>query len=728
MKKIITLLLLLSLCFGNWPVALAQEAPSAPSAPSSPISPNTPSAPDTPSSPSFAGSHPNPPSFPQPTPTVNETPTPTRTPRATPTANPSEPTDSSLPTPEPQRGAKVEAGETRVVSGNATSDATLITTGNNNGSINHGGGNGNTSFSTNGNGAYSTNDTSMHIADHSNTIQDNSVALNTNLNQNANTGENNSSGNVGDTYVKTGDANVSGTVITSVNTNIDGVMVSEFTIADDHRGDIILDFGHNCISGCKSAGANVKTAGNAANSTSTTTIDTFSSDAIFQNNDAAIGNELTLNANSGYNSANYNTGGESIIYTGDANVSANVLTFANNNIQGNVFYGVVNIYGNLIGDIIFPEEQLAMLCCGAQDVTVNTSNNGANSVNSTNIHTASADQTFQSNDAIIQNNLALDAQTGNNAAVGNTSGDNRVITGNANIDTNVINVANSNIDGGNMWLVIINEAGKWIGKILGGNGSNMAASEGTMLSTDAQGNVIVTNANGANSTNVTTVNNSSHSTTTQNNTVNIQNTLNLSANTGGNESNYNTGGNSSVVTGNANIIANMVNFVNNNITGNGKLFVTVVNVFGSWLGDFLLPGQRKQSNDPAIQITEKTVEHIGGANVSVSNQKTQIEQSIDKSGEGVNTIIVQNQSPAPATRQTFRKILGTSITNTQKEEAIVKNDEENMFDVPQATITPVVAGKNVVRINLAWLIFLIPGAILFFILRMTTRKLKQRLP
>ncbi|MFI5134113.1 MAG: hypothetical protein ACHQEB_07250, partial [Chitinophagales bacterium] len=51
-------------------------------------------------------------------------------------------------------------------------------------------------------------------------------------------------------------------------------------------------------------------------------------------------------------------------------------------------------------------------------------------------------------------------------------------------------------------------------------------------------------------------------------------------------------------TGNAQIIANMVNFVNNNISGNGKLFVTVVNVFGSWMGDFITPGSKKPDAPP----------------------------------------------------------------------------------------------------------------------------------
>src|SRR5690606_28208657 len=97
------------------------------------------------------------------------------------------------------------------------------------------------------------------------------------------------------------------------------------------------------------------------------------------------------------------------------------------------------------------------------------------------------------------------------------------------------------------------------------------------------------------SNNSASANQSSDTTTTQTNDANIHNNLNLSANTGGNDAKFNTGGDSNIVTGDATIIANIVNFVNNNIVGDGKLVVTVVNVFGSWVGDLITPGQSKNT-------------------------------------------------------------------------------------------------------------------------------------
>ena len=70
------------------------------------------------------------------------------------------------------------------------------------------------------------------------------------MNQSAVSGDNKASGNVGNSTIDTGDANVTGTIWNDINSNIDGLMVSEFNVADDHIGDLVLDFDANCIIGC----------------------------------------------------------------------------------------------------------------------------------------------------------------------------------------------------------------------------------------------------------------------------------------------------------------------------------------------------------------------------------------------------------------------------------------------------------------------------------------------
>src|SRR3989344_1604337 len=269
-----------------------------------------------------------------------------------------------------------------------------------------------------------------------------------------------------------------------------GVMVSEFNVADDHVGDIVLDFGANCVSGCATSDVQVENATNGADSTNNASASAISSDTTFQSNDATVENSLVLGANSGDNKANFNTGGDSTIQTGNANVSGNVLTFANNNLAGNVVYGVVNIYGDLQGDIIFPEEQLTV-CCGGNLAASNTAN-GTGSANTAAASETNNTTTTQGNAATIINNLDLAGTTGGNDANFNTNGDSTVITGTSDVSANVVNVTNSNVDGGNMWLVLINNAGQWVGKLIGGDG-NMAASDGTVLIMGPDGQITASN-------------------------------------------------------------------------------------------------------------------------------------------------------------------------------------------------------------------------------------------
>ena len=176
----------------------------------------------------------------------------------------------------------------------------------------------------------------------------------------------------------------------------------------------------------------------------------------------------------------------------------------------------------------------------------------------------------------------------------NTGGNNHVSSGNSSADSHVLSVANSNIDGGTWWLVIVNKAGEWIGKILGApKGATYAGSSGTDFAVNEKGEITAILGNGASSSNTSESQSSVSDTTSQANTAQIQNKLNLSANTSDNKAPANTGGASNIKTGDATIIANLVNFVNINIANGGKLVVTVVNVFGSWLGDFVSPGTSK---------------------------------------------------------------------------------------------------------------------------------------
>ena len=474
------------------------------------------------------------------------------------------------------------------------------------------------------------------------------------------TGQTNSSLNNGATTAKTGDANTSGTAVTGVNTNLSGVSVSEFNVTGQQKGDIVLSpeaLAANCIENCNNGG----------NSTNTT-----------QTNNAQVGNNLTLSANSGDNKSNFNTGGDTTITTGNANVSANALTFANNNIAGNVTYGVVNIYGNLEGDIVLPAQSTSFDVVSSSSAT-----------------------TTQNNDVKITNTLTLDTNTGNNNAGFNTDGNTTVTTGQSSVDTNVLNIANSNVNG-TWWLVLVNEAGNWIGKLVGApDGAHMAGSAGTEFTVSPDGQVSASLANnGTGSENTIQTQTESATTTTQSNSADIANTLHLSANTGGNDARFNTNGQNNIATGNANIIANLVNFVNNNIVGNGKLVVTVVNVFGSWLGDFVTPGQTK--NATAQSTNGQSTQNIQ-ENSILNNQPLQ-EQALPTA----------SFVPSATTAQNMNGTITTDFPNS------------SIGAVPQQVLgTTQVAGissdnsqpQGNTQQNFVWLLLLAPFMFVSLILR-----------
>lgn len=724
LKKAFIIFLLAVLVFNqNAATALAMDVPSAPSAPSAPTAPEAPSAPSAPSAPE-APSAPSTPSYGNATPT----PEPTRTPRernqdtndqgaqqqSQTGENQTQPTPTpqgATPTPTPTTqgtSQNAQPGDATVITGNATETGNINTLGNNNTNISNPT-NGSVGVINTGNGANSNNSAYVGVIHNDTSVQNNNAQVDNSLELASNSGNNTANDNMGNATIKTGDANTTGTVITGVNTNVDGVAVSEFNVADNHTGDLVLDFGNNCITGCSNFGATAVNTNNGANSTNDTTIDTAANNTSFQNNTADVDSSLVLAANSGNNEANRNGSRDSYIETGDANVAANALTFVNNNIAGNVVLGVVNIFGDLIGNIIIPESAVNCSTC-TNNATASNTNNGANSTNNTAVNNTYNDATFQTNDAVIENNLILDGNTGGNEAARNGQGDSYIQTGNTNVQANTLNIANSNIAAdGVWWLAIVNQAGQWVGKIIGSpDGATMAGSTGTEFVVNDDGSITALNSgNNAGSTNNTTINNTQNNTTVQNNTAKVSNTLDLSANTGNNEVNDNIGGDNVIKTGDAQVIANLVNFVNNNVSGGGKLMVTVVNVFGSWMGDLVTPGQKKQEKTTAQNVQSAENESkVGGQNVTPT--------PTTPTTNGNNSTNTESHT-TPSTQETTTntaKVLGTSNTNSKNSgnsKLLAAGYESDLSKLVNGTTDE----RTSVTLNLAWILLAIPALALF---------------
>lgn len=79
---------------------------------------------------------------------------------------------------------------------------------------------------------------------------------------------------------------------------------------------------------------------------------------VTNDNSGVIRNNIALNASTGGNSANA-AGGQAVIATGNANVSANLVNVLNSNIiNNNLLLGMVNVFGNWNGNLVFGRPDL----------------------------------------------------------------------------------------------------------------------------------------------------------------------------------------------------------------------------------------------------------------------------------------------------------------------------------------------------------------------------------
>lgn len=173
--------------------------------------------------------------------------------------------------------------------------------------------------------------------------------------------------------------------------------------------------------------------------------------------------------------------------------------------------------------------------------TVTISGNGSDSDNTSNVSVNTSKSIFQTNTANIQNNIDIDAKTGDNEANDNTGGEVEISTGNANVSSSVSNSANSNV-----------------ASVGCGDCDN-----------DTE---IKISGNGSDSDNTVNFQNNSATDVVQANYANVSNYVDVDAKTGGNDANDNTGGEVSIETGDADVVVDVKNAVNQNVAsvgGNG---------------------------------------------------------------------------------------------------------------------------------------------------------------
>lgn len=248
-----------------------------------------------------------------------------------------------------------------------------------------------------GNGADSSNTANVAVENTTAVEQNNSATINNNVSVSSNSGGNAANNNTGgDVSIDTGNASSNTSVSNTANSN-----VAE-------------------VSGCCPKDITAKISGNGFNSTNEIYLESKSETFVEQNNWAKVKNYVEVNADTGNNEANNNTGGDVSIGTGNAKGDVSVSNKVNKN--------VAQVGG---GD-------------GSGQVHVEISGNGADSTNTANLALENLVAVEQNNWASIYNDVEVNANTGNNEANNNTGGNVEIDTGNAKADVEVENLANFN--------------------------------------------------------------------------------------------------------------------------------------------------------------------------------------------------------------------------------------------------------------------------------------------
>lgn len=350
----------------------------------------------------------------------------------------------------------------------------------------------------------------------------------------------------------------------------------------------------------------IEIVGNGAGSYNETNVGSTTETNVSQSNTANIDNDVDVDANTGYNDANYNTGGDVAVLTGDADVAVNVVNDVNKNAA-------------------------EVECCEAQDTNVLIEGNGAYSQNYTNLRTRTENNVDQNNDADIDNDVDVDANTGHNNAnlnTGSTEGDDSVavLTGNAKVSVGLLNEANTN-------MALISgdsEENPWVGLHIIGNGA---------------GSWNDINANLAKENNIS-----------QDNDADIDNDVDVDADTGYNDANFNTAAEVLIDTGygdgGADVTAFVVNDVNFNYAnidcGCGW------DVFAKIAGNGAEPyGDREESGNVIDLRLASLRNYDQGNDADLDNDLEDLDAKTGKNDANSNVGSVEGSDPAVLTGDAY---------------------------------------------------------------------------
>lgn len=243
-----------------------------------------------------------------------------------------------------------------------------------------------------GNGSSSDSQVQVSLNAQTTVEQSNQANVTNDVNVAADTGNNSASSNTAtDTSINTGNINSDTSIQNSANTS-----------------NVSLDCCPN------QSGLNVNISDNGTNSDNSVDLSLSNNTNINVYQDAYINNIVNGSANTGTNSANDNTGADVSITTGNINVSDQIKNVGINNATVSAPQGVF-------------------------DLAVKISGNGSDSNNSVSLSLSNILQINVNNISNILNNSSWVLNTGGNSANGNTGGSVSIVTGDINVNTNIVN-------------------------------------------------------------------------------------------------------------------------------------------------------------------------------------------------------------------------------------------------------------------------------------------------
>jgi hypothetical protein len=272
-----------------------------------------------------------------------------------------------------------------------------------------------------GNGVDTDNDAVVEL-NHATVVQQtNEADISNNVDVSANTGDNAASRNTGgDVEISTGNSSANVAVSNAANSNV----------AD--------------VDGCCDYGADVLIEGNGDNSDNTADLKVSNTTVLTQWNEAKVKNDVDVDANTGFNRANRNTGGDVSITTGNAKVGDGLSN------PGVYVSNVLNSNSARIGG------------GGNGHLSLRILENGVDSDNDIVLDLDHSIVLIQGNEADVENDVDVDANTGLNKADRNTGGEVSIDTGDAKANVLVDTMANFNfadVDCGCLFDVLAKIAG-----------------------------------------------------------------------------------------------------------------------------------------------------------------------------------------------------------------------------------------------------------------------------